>query len=224
MKHQLFILSLFVGIFATSVARAQGLPGLSGAGIQGSAGIGFTDFKVTSPEGDVEFNRGQFIAVAIERAFVPHFYLTLTLSHMNSDGVANYDFTNLSSSTTYTATDVNFKAKMNDLGIGFKLKLIDGYWFRPYLEAGGLGGYHEVSYTSKQSVLQGQGNDYKSKDTIMGSGYYGEAGIEVAFSEKLGVKLSGRKSYYDTKELETLNNRSLRFETETYYFSALMGF
>lgn len=204
-------------------AHAQGIS-LSGAGVQGSAGVGYADFTIVSPEGEARIDRGTFVAAAIERAFVPHFYLTLTLSHMNSEGVANYDYTNLSSSTTYTATDVNFRAKLNDLGIGFKLKVIDGYWFRPYLEAGGLGGYHQINYTSKQAVLAGQGSDYKMKDTIMGSGYYGEAGIEVAFTDKFGVKLSGRKSYYDTKEMETLGNRSLRFETETYYLSAIMGF
>lgn len=193
-------------------------------GLQGSVGAGFSDFSVQSPDETFRLDRGIFAAVGIERGFnVMNLYLTLTLSNMQAEGLANYSYTNLAQSQTYTATDVKFKSNVLDLGLGLKLKLIDKYWFRPYVEVGGLGGYHTISYTSKMDVLAAQGNEYKSKDVVMGSGYYGEAGLEAMFSDKFGVKLAARQSTYQTKKLETLENRPLRFVVETYYFSLLFG-
>jgi hypothetical protein len=193
-------------------------------GLQGSVGAGFSDFSIKSPEETFRMDRGVFAAIGIERAFnVMNLYLTLTLSNMQAEGLANYSYTNLAQSQTYTATDVKFKSNVLDLGLGLKLKLIDHYWFRPYVEAGGLGGYHTISYTSKTDVLAGQGNEYKSKDIVMGSGIYFEGGLETMFSDKFGVKLAARQSTYQTKKLETLENRPLRFVVETYYFSLLFG-
>ena len=194
-------------------------------GVQGSVGLGFTDFQVQKPSTTAKIDRGMFFAVSGERAFnVMNLYLTLQFSFLDAQGVANYNYTNLSSSTTYTANDVDFRARMMDLGLGLKLKIIDGYWFRPYVEGGGLGGYHELTYTSKSSVLAAQGSDYKKKDTIMGSGFYYEAGIEVQLSDKFGVKLAARMSEYQTKPLETLAKSRLEFTSETYYVSGLVNF
>lgn len=218
--------SCLVGVSAH--AQLSGLPKLptgGNLGLQGSVGAGFVDFSVLSPKQDFRVDRGIFVAASIERGFnVLHSYLTLGLSNMNAEGVANYNYSNLSSSTTYTATDVKFRANVTDLSLGLKIKLIDNYWFRPYIEGGGLGGYHQITYTSKANELTAQGSDHKSKDVVMGSGYYGEAGLEAMFSEKFGVKLSARQSWYSTKSLETLASRPLRYSTETYYFALLFGF
>ncbi|MGE3681712.1 MAG: hypothetical protein AB7G93_08300 [Bdellovibrionales bacterium] len=224
-----FVAALFFSLeSAYSASAPSGMPRLPSGGslgLQGSAGVGFVDYTVESPESDIEMDRGIFATVGIERAFnFMHLYLTLGLSHMTAEGTANYSYTNLSSSASYAASDVKFKSAVTDLSLGIKLKLIDDYWFRPYIEGGGLGGYHQVTYTSKQDLLTAQGSDYKSKDVVMGSGYYGEAGLETMFSEKFGVKLSARKSWYRTKNLETLGDRPLRFSSESYYFALLFGF
>ncbi|NJL24283.1 MAG: hypothetical protein HC902_03295 [Calothrix sp. SM1_5_4] len=143
---------------------------------------------------------------------------------MNAQGRANYRYTNLSSSTSYALNDVEFTAQTYELSLGLKLKLIDGFWFRPYIEGGGLGNYNEISYASRITQLNSTGADFKRKDIIMGSGYYGEAGVEVEFSPKFGVKLAARQTYEQTKKLETLDNRGVRLINETYYFAALFGF
>jgi hypothetical protein len=208
---------------APQKARAQSvrIPG----GVQGSAGAGFTDFRVLAPQSDLKFDRGTFLAASAERGFgILNLYATLTLSHMTAEGSSNYNYTNLSSSTTYTANDVPFQARLLDVGLGLKMKLIDRYWFRPYVEGGGLGGYHEVDYRPRSGTLDTQGSDYKRKDVIMGSGFYYEGGIEIQFGDRFGVKLAGRVSEYQTKKLETLDNRGIKFHSETYYLSALMGF
>lgn len=213
------------GIAFAQISRLPSLPTGSGGklGIQGSVGAGFVDYRVQSPAADFKIDRGIFVAGQIERGFnVLHLYLTLTLSHMQAEGVSNYQYTNLSASQTYTATDVEFKSAVTDLALGLKMKLIDDYWFRPYVEGGGLGGYHQISYSANDTLVA-QGTEYKTKDVVMGSGYYGEAGIEAMFSDSFGVKLAARESIYQTKKLETLNNRPLRFNSETYYFSLLFG-
>ncbi len=221
----IFASQLFLGQIAFAQVRGvPSLPSRGTVGLQGSVGAGFADFSIKDPQDDLRVDRGIFAAAAIERGFnVLNLYLTLTLSNLNAEGLANYSYRNLSSATTYTATDIKFTANILDLGLGLKMKLIDKYWFRPYIEGGGLGGYHTINYSSKMDTLAAQGSDYKSKDVVMGSGVYGEAGLEAMFAQSFGVKLAARQSTYQTKKLETLQDRTLRFVVETYYFSLLFG-
>jgi hypothetical protein len=217
----LFCVLLIAHLPIEARAQAVRIPG----GIQGSAGAGFTDFKILAPQSDLKLDRGNYFSASAERGFgVLNLYVTLTLSHMSAEGTANYDYTNLSSSTTYTANDVPFQARLLDVGLGLKMKIIDGYWFRPYVEGGGLGGYHEIDYRPRSGTLDTQGSDYKRKDVIMGSGFYYEGGIEIQFGDRFGVKLAGRVSEYQTKNLETLDKRGIKFQSETYYLSGLVGF
>lgn len=225
----LFTLFLLFGFSELSLAQGlfKATPRIptSGAGLRGSVGIGFTDFTTHSPSTDFKLDRGTFASISLERGFnFAQLYFTMTLGHMNADGHANYQYTNLSSSQTYTATDVAFKAAMTELALGFKFRLIDQYWFSPYIEGGGVGCYNEVTYSANVDSLTAQGSDWKKKEVIMGSGYYGEAGIDVQFSDRFGLKFAGRMSEIRTKPLETLNSNTISLKTETYYLSATMGF
>lgn len=215
---------IVVGLLGLSFG-AQAQSYLQISGVQGSAGVGFTEYDVSSPESDIEFDRGVYVTAAGEKGFnFANLYLTISLGYMDAEGRSNYDYTNLSSSTTYQVNDVEFKARMMELGLGLKMKLIDNYWFRPFIEVGGLGSWNELRYTSKSQQLSAIGSDYKSKDTIMGYGYYGEAGFEIQFSERFGVKVAGRLSETTTKELDTLGKQKLKYQGQTFYLSALMGF
>ncbi len=210
----------------TAAQSLRGLPSLptGGKGLRGSVGIGFTDIKTISPSADVKFERGTFLFTQLERPFdFMHLYLTVGLGYMDASGVANYSYTNLSSSTTYTSRDLAFRARSYELALGLKLKLIDDYWFRPYVAGGGLGNYNEVSYGGGIAALSSVGTNYKSKDTIMGSGYSLEAGIEIDFSERFGLKLSARQSTVQTKPLETLGERTMKLRPEVYFLSLLFG-
>jgi hypothetical protein len=215
-------------IVPSAHAQLSGIPRLpssGGYGLQGSAGSGFVDYTIRSPNGDFRMDRGIYVSGSIERGFnFMHLYLTLGLSYMTAEGRANYRYTNLSTSNSYSADDVEFRSNVLDLSLGLKLKIIDNYWFRPYVEGGGIGGFHQINYISKGGELAAQGPDSKSKDIVMGSGYYAEGGIEAMFSDRFGVKLAARKSYYETKSLETLGGQSLDFAAETYYFALLFGF
>lgn len=222
------LLFIFLAI-SSSAALAQnirGLPSLptNGLGMQGSVGVGFADFKTISPEDDFKMDRGTYFAAAIERGFnVMHMYLTFGLNYMTAEGEANYDYSNLSSSTTYSKDNIAFKAAMYEASLGLKIKLIDDYWFRPYIEGGGIGSYNQVTYGNGINDLRTTGTDYKSKDVIMGAGYYGEGGFEIQFAERFGVRLAARQAIMQTKKLETLGNRPVRMQNEIYYLSVLFG-
>ena len=225
---------LFLSAFSSSAfaqqLNARGFPTLpssSGSakslGIRGSAGAGFTDFVVVNPPDTFKMDRGTYLAAQIERGFnFAHLYFTVTLSQMNAEGTANYNFTDLSASQTYTAKNLRFTASLLDLSLGFKLKIIDDYWFRPYIEGGGVGSYYQIKYDNN-STLDAQGS-WKKTDVMMGSGGYGEAGIEVAFSDFFGLKFAARYSDQQSKDLVTQNNERLKLRSETYYLSAMVGF
>lgn len=224
-KYIVMMLFAF-GANAQSIKGLPSIPTSSGGklGFQGSVGVGFTDFNTQSPATDFKLDRGTYFSAQLERGFdVLHLYLTLGLNVQSATGVSNYDYTNLSSSAHYTSSDLAFKASMYELGLGLKMKLIDNYWFRPYLEAGGIGSYNQVSYDSRISALNTTGRDYKATDIIMGSGYYGEGGVEVMFTPAWGVKLAARQAFVQTKKLETLGNRGIRLQNEIYYFSLVFG-
>jgi len=225
----MFFLTMMVisALFVTAAVKAETRANLPTTmnGVQGSAGAGFTDFSVRYPDSDFRLTRGIYVSVTGERSFnFMHLYFTLSLSRLEGDGTSNYTYTNLSSSKKYTVSDIAFRSKMTDIALGLKFKLIDDYWFRPYVEGGVLGGYHEIAYTTKISNLESQGNDYKKTDTIMAGGTYGEAGIEVQLSDNFGAKVASRLSQYRTKPVETLNNYSIELNGETYYFHLLVNF
>lgn len=219
----LFVLSITFGAWGQSTRTR--IPELNVKGVQGSAGAGFTDFVVELPRSNFKIDRGTYVTAQVERGFeVLNLYFTMTLSQMTAEGSANYRYTNLSSSKTYSVDDVGFSASLLDLALGFKIKLIDGYWFRPYIEGGGTGGYYQLNYRTKTDALNAIGNDWKKTDVIMGSGYYGEGGIEVGFTDNFGIKFAGRFSDQTTKDLVTLDDAKIRYRAETYYLSVLMGF
>ncbi len=212
-------------LLLSAPALAQKMPSipLGSKGMKGSAGVGFVDFVTTSPSSsDIKFDRGMYVAAAIERPFqFMNLHLVLSINHMSANGEANYQYEK--NGTTYTANGLPFRATLIDIGLGVKLKVFEDYWFRPYIGGGGLGGYHEISYT-RTSDLASQGSEYKSKDTMMSAGYYGEAGVEIEFTERFGVQLAARLSEYSSKSMETLGGKTLGLRTETYFFSALIGF
>ncbi len=221
---KLIFLGIVFLITPSTWAQMAPRPNMQMRGVAGSLGGGYTDFYVSSPSANFKMDRGVFLAGAGERAFdFLNLYMTFTLSMMIAEGMTNYDYTTLSGQN-YTETDVQFRSNMLEANLGLKFKLIDNYWVRPYAEAGGIGGYHEVSYTSKLSQLAAQGPDFKRKDAIMGAGWYQEFGLEVDFSEAFGIKVAARFSEVETKKLETLANQPIRFKAETYYLSALRSF
>lgn len=220
--------ALVTAFFLGSTAHAQGMK-INPKGISGSAGAGFVTWTTLEPgSANFRFDQGQFVAVAGERGFgVLNLYLNLSLAYMKGTGQVNYRYQTLTTET-YTANDVNFSMELFQAGLGLKLKLIDGYWFRPYIEGGGTGGWFKIAYDNlankvTSSPVAGMTN-YKKEDSLLDFGRYAEGGIEISFSDQFGIRPAARFVDSETKKLLTLDNKALRYQAAIYYLALLVSF
>ena len=220
------ILLILATILLTSNSYAQ-FSGIRPTGIVGSAGFGFVNFDTSAPLAqDFEIDDGVFTAIAGEKAIGSgNLYLSMSLNYLKADGETMYDYTNTSGSTHYTSSDVvPFDLSVFQVGFGLKLKFIDDYWIRPYVEAGGLFGYFQVKYTDLTLVSGGPTSGMKRDDSLFDFGYYGEGGVEFAFSESFGVRVAMRMTKNKTKEFETLADQQVEYESQVYYLSLMKNF
>ncbi|MCB0393694.1 MAG: outer membrane beta-barrel protein [Bdellovibrionales bacterium] len=198
-------------------------------GINGSAGAGFAIFTVKAPDDfDIKIDQATYAYVGGEKGFdVAHLYLTVSFQYMTTTGQSNYEYESVSTSTKWEGEDVDFKASFFQAGLGLKLKIIDDYWFRPYVEGGGLGGYFQITYSNDSDEIErqtGSDDDPKLKDALLDFGRYVEGGLEIAFAETWGIKASARFIESETKKLETLGDRTLKYASSVYFLSLLKAF
>lgn len=224
---------IFLSFLFTTHAQAQssfrGSPFGNGFGMKGVntyGGFGFADFEVKSPASNFRMNKGIYAFIGGERDVNENgLSVTISFNYMATDGQAAYDYSTLGG-VQYTGTDINFNSTNYQLGLGLKQRFFSSSWFRPYLEVGGLFGYHEVSYTGDLSAIAmngaGDPNGFKRKDGLMGFGYYGEGGVEVDFSETYGVRIGGRYQITETRDFETLANQKIKFEALVFQLAFML--
>ncbi len=222
------IIVLFSFVLSESVSAKDYFDNIDPEGVSGSAGAGFATWNVLEPgTSNFRFDQGQFASVSGERGFgVLNLYLNLSLAFLQGAGQVNYRYTTLSNEQ-YTANDVNFSTELFQAGLGFKLKIIDGYWFRPYVEGGGLGGWFKIKYnnlSSKVTSVPADQTNYKREDSLLDFARYAEAGIEISFSSVFGIRPAARFIEGETKPLLTLENKSLRYQAAIYYLAVLVAF
>jgi hypothetical protein len=209
--------------------RAHSAPGsdLKPTGISGSLGAGFATFKIKEPsKSNLKLDQAVFAGLSGEKGFgVLNMYLTISLGYMQTKGQSNYRYSTLSNQV-YAATDVGFDANLFQAGLGLKIKIIDGYWIRPYVEGGGVGGYFTIKYNSnlQSKLISPPGTNFKKEDSLLDFGKYAEAGAEISFSEKFGIRAAARQIFNETKEFETLDNSRINYESTIFYLNALMKF
>lgn len=223
------IILSFAIFFAVSTSYAQFR--IQPTGITGSAGFGFVDFNTSAPlVHDFNMKNGVFTAVGGEKGLgAANLYLTISLNYLKTDGDSKYDYTTTSGATHYTSSaNVPFNLDIFQAGLGLKLKLIDDYWIRPYVEGGGLFGYFQVKYSNlgvgSNVNVTGTDTGLKRDDSIFDFGYYGEAGAELAFSDTFGVRAALRMTKNKTKEFKTLADKQIEYESQVYYLSLLKKF
>lgn len=221
MSRKLIILAF--SLFLTVGANAQSI---RPAGLNGYAGFGFSEFTIDSDGSqNLRMDRGVFATVAGERGFgFLNSYLTFTINLLKSDGNSNYEYTPLSG-TKVTANNISFSSDLFQFALGYKIKIFDGSWFRPYAELGAVGGYYQIKYSlSSSDVLTGNFSDAKTSENLFDSGTYGEAGIEIDFSPEFGLKIAARQMQMQTAKFETLNNNKLGYKATVTFLSVLKSF
>lgn len=219
---------IFTLLFVASTAHAQ--YNFQPTGIMGSAGFGFANFDTKAPlTQNFEIDDGVFAAVGGEKGMAGNFYLTISLNYLKTKGDTIYNYTTTNGATNYTSPGVvPFDLNLFQAGLGVKLKLIDDYWIRPYVEGGGLFGYMQLRYTNlvvgTNVTATGPDTGLKRDDSLFDFGYYGEGGLELAFSDTFGLRLACRMTKNKTKEFETLDEKKVEYESQVYYFSLLKKF
>lgn len=220
----LFVLA---ALLITSTSYAQ-FSGIRPTGITGSAGFGFVNFDTKAPLAQsFEIDDGVYTAIGGEKGLgAANLYLTLSLGYLKADGETLYDYTTTNGATHYTSNSVvNFDLNVFQAGLGLKLKLIEEYWIRPYVEGGGLFGYFQVKYRNLTGLnVTGPDTGSKKDDSLFDFGYYGEAGLELEFSETFGLKAAMRMTKNKTKEFETLADQKVEYDSQVYYISLLKKF
>ncbi len=227
----IILLAFIVSPFAEAQTSFRSTPFSSGFGMKGIntyAGFGFADFTVQSPSTAFRMDKGVFAFIGGERDINDDgTSVTISFNYMTTEGQALYNYTTLGG-TNYAGSDIAFDSTNYQLGLGLKQRFFPNSWFRPYVEVGGLFGYHELKYSisSADIVVTGAGdpNGYKNKDALTGFGYYGEGGVEIDFSEQYGVKVGGRYQLTETRKFETLANQVLKFESYIFQLAFLLRF
>ena len=222
MKNTLLKSSLFVfsGLALSSGALAQSFK-VNPSGVSGSAGAGIVLFDIKHPASNFTMDQGVYGTVGIEKGVgAMNLFVTLSLSYLSTKGETNYNYTGLNS-TNYTGSNVGFKSDIFQGGLGLRFKLLTESWFRPYVEGGGLGGYYMMTY--EKDNISG-GTDPKLKDNLLDFGYYGEAGLELAFSPQFGLRVGMRMTQNETKPFETLGDEKVKYTSEVYFFTLLKNF
>jgi hypothetical protein len=225
-----FLYLLFIAIASVTApvaGIAQSMGKFRPDGISGSVGMGVSSYTIKSPSSSFIMDQGVYAAAIGEKGFnFLNLYLTIGLSYMQTSGRANYSYTTLSQ--TYTSPDVTFKANLFQAGLGLKWKIIDGYWLRPYVEGGAVGGFYQINFDSLQNSaitpVPAATAGIKKQDSLLDFGQYVEAGLEIQFSEQFGIRAAARQVTSETKEFETLNREKIQYVGNIYYFGLLTAF
>ncbi|MEO5667893.1 MAG: hypothetical protein ABIR96_07540 [Bdellovibrionota bacterium] len=220
------LLLLLIGTLFSDHAKAQGTGAfkINPSGISGSAGAGVALFDVKKPSTSFELDQGIYAAVQGERGLgFLHLYLTISLSFLTTQGQTAYKYSTLAGDI-YTGSDVNFTTQVFQGGLGVKFKLLQAYWVRPYVEAGGTGGYYQITYSNIAGKVTGPGTAAKDKDAILDFGTYYEGGVELSFSPTFGIQAAARFTNNKTKPFVTLDKQRIEYTSEIYYLSVLKNF
>jgi hypothetical protein len=224
---KILILSFALLVSSNSYAQFQMQP----TGIMGSAGFGFVNFETKEPlSQSFKINDGVFAAIGGEKGLgALNLYLTISMNYLKAKGDTMYDYRSTSGASHYTSNSiVPFDLNIFQAGLGLKLKLIEDYWIRPYVEGGGLFGYFQARYTNlvvgSNVTLGGPDSGIKRDDSLFDFGYYGEGGLELVFSDTFGLRAAYRMTRNKTKPFETLADQKVEYESQVYYLCLLKKF
>ncbi len=188
--------------------------------IKGSAGFGIIEYTVTEPSTAFRLDDGIFTALQGEAPF-GFLAMTVSLNYLKTEGRSNYDYSTLAQN--YTATDLAFDSTSFQLGLGLKLPLLPAP-LSPYVEGGGILGYHTIKYKGDLSQLTAQGSDFKREDSLTELGYYAEAGLEVTFSESFAIRAAYRYIKMESRPFSTLGDQKIIFDARVIHAAVLKQF
>lgn len=222
MKSFKKIVTIFCVLLGTLSSEAQFLPGGgfgqgTFSGVAGYLGVGIADYSVLLPTNRFRMDQGVYVYMGGEREVGKSgLFITLSANFLNSTGQSFYDYTRLGGGQyTSGANDIDLQIQGFQLGLGVKMKFFPRGWFRPYVEGGGLFGYHVINYDDSNSAIVPQNGAAAGgellEDGLTGFGYYGELGLDIDFNDYWGIRVAGRYQITETRRFETLANSRVKF-------------
>jgi outer membrane protein W len=185
--------------------------------LDGTVGAGLLQLSVSSPSSDFKVNNTTNFSLQAEKPFgTSPLYLNVGISYFKTTGLINYNYS--SPTATYAQTNANFTLDDFNITLGLRWKFFENSVIRPYLEAGGLGGYMQYSYSNlNTSAFAAQGSDYKTIDNTLEFGYYGEAGLEFQPDLTWGLRLAYHYFNNNSRAIATMKNETLNYIGNIYY-------
>jgi opacity protein-like surface antigen len=208
-----------VNLFFIEVGQAQ-FANIKPKGLRGSVGFGLSEYKVQQGTQNFKLDDGKFTAVQGETELAGPLLITVSMNFLKTSGRTNYNSNTLSQN--YSATDIAFDDSAYQLALGFKFRPFASV-LSPYIEAGGILGYHEIQYKDAKSILPSGGTP-KTKDALTETGYYGDAGVEVHFSDKFGLCVGYRMQQMQTKNFATLGDTKVKYDANIIHFGVITQF
>lgn len=213
-------------LFFSNASWSQNFGGsnLAFSGMAGYLGFGVAEFTVLNPAQNFRMDQGTYVYLAGEKQIgLTGLFITISINYMESGGQTFYDYTTLGGQNyTQSGAQLDFDSNHLALGLGLKFKIFPTSFFRPYGEAGGLFGYHTINYSGNNGdyLLNGGPSDggQNTEDGLTGFGYYGEAGVEIDFSEVWGIRAGIRYEVTETRPFETLGEQEVKYEVRAFQF------
>jgi hypothetical protein len=222
-RRWLFIFSFLIFISVThSVVFADDSGG--SRHLEGSAGYGFGSLNVISPSNDIKINPAQILLFAGEKSFnFLHLYLEAMAQYVKTSGNLNYNY---NGSANYQATSVNVSLDNFGAGFGLRFKIIENQPIRPFVGAGGIGNYMQLTYDSslRTAAVTTTGNDYKTQDAVLDFSSYAEVGFELALTNEWGIQVFDRYIDSNTRPITTMKSQMLHYTENFYIFSIFTHF
>lgn len=193
--------------------------------LTGSLSGGSANFNVLAPTNSVTMNPGFELSLEGEKGFgFLHLFLVGMIDYTKLTGSLNYNYA--SPTANYSASNINYSLDDIRGGFGVRLKIIEESPVRPYVEAGALGGYLQISYDNSLRTpgVLAAGNDFKTIEGVIDFGTYAEAGFEIDFSSIWGLKIADRYWDSSTRPLQTVGNQSIHYWTNMYMFGLYSHF
>lgn len=220
-RYMVYIVLIFATVSFVEQSFGQ-IQNIRPRGVKGSAGFGLAEYKIHSGFENYLMDDGLFTTVQAETPLdALGLHATLMLNFFKTAGRTNYQYSTLSQ--TYTASDVAFDAQTFQIGLGMKWRPLEAV-MSPYIEGGGIMGYYQVQYKNLSAQTAAQGTEAKARDSLTETGYYGDAGLEIRFSEKFGVKAGYRYQMMSTRPFNTLGDNKIKYAARVLHFGVVTQF
>ena len=217
------IISAVILLSQSAFSQSFGGTQFTPYGLSGYLGFGVAEFTVLNPSMNFRMDQGTYVYLAGDKQIgKTGLFITFSLNYMDTSGQSFYNYTTLGGTQyvhdTAVTSEIDFDSENIQLGLGLKFKIFPTSFFRPYGEAGGLFGYHTITYNPLPNEITPNDGGFKDKDGLTGFGYYAEAGVEVDFSDLWGIRAGVRYQITETRPFETLANEKVKYEVRAFQF------